>query len=434
MKKILPFLVLFLLLLTSSGIAGNDPNKPIKDRIKALRDSISKSKTDTASIRYYKSLCDQYTKLDNSLILLYRDTLDRHLNAIVNFTSKGPEDSAKHYKILFQQCDQRQARSTVAYKDSIDQCLDSIVVYKNKKKPAPRAITNSNMRIYTDLQGYGGNNPNGIMQTEFKWWWNMFNPVANIKNAEDTCLTKLYLFKNMTFPMVNISSLGEKFKGKPVNYFVDTVTQDTIHHIHTIDLVKYSMLSLSGQFNLLALNFESTKRKFNFYADLLGMVYRTQLKDSLLSNDNILVNSLGWGYNLCLEFYPKRSHWSLRACMKGFNLSLLNNNIHQNYGPVYEPESFEKNNQYFNKDKDSAYVWNYAFSAEIRYKQDISTTDSGESDLFLRIFYYNNVFNTGFRNKLNAGNNFLQLQVGVTKSIEDLVKFLGPKEKEKDKS
>ena len=308
-------------------------------------------------------------------------------------------------------------------RNSLAQAKANADTSAEKENTKPDSLyDNSSLRIYTDFQGYGGNNPNGIVQTEMEWWWNIFGPAFG-KNRKSV---QVYFFKSLHLPQIAASTLGEKFRGRQVNYDKSD-TNNIIHHIHTLDLIKYSTFNISSCLNALAFNYASSKRKINLYLDFYGTLYNTELKDSLFPSDKIRVNTIGVGYNIAAEFFPANSHWNMRVSVRGFKLKLYDNNIKQNYGPMHLPDDSRLNNTYYDQKKDGANVANNIFAGEIGYSKKLNDLKKFTvSDFFLRISFYNNAFKTIADKKVNAGNNYLQVQFGIQKNFGDLVEFLKP--------
>ncbi len=295
-------------------------------------------------------------------------------------------------------------------------------------------LNNSSMTVYTDFKGYGGNQPNGIVQTELKWWWDLFNPICGKKRK--TKATNWFFVKNIVFPVINLSSMNDKFKGKHVNLQYDTAGNILFHHIKTIDLIKYSTFNISALVNVFAINHRTKKSAINFYIDGFGTIYNTELKDSSIQEETFRANTIGWGTNWTLESFPQKSKWSMRVSFRSFALSLHNNDIKLNYGPIQLPDNNPRNNIYYDEKADTIKTWNYALTLDIRHspkKNKEYPTKTPSGSVFFRFSYYNHAFFKSTSNSINLGNNYMQVQVGIQKSVEDLLKFIkGDDEKEKD--
>ena len=426
MKKILFY---FLIAIGTNTFAGTSPdslNKKIaqlKDSLTKLKDADKKSAVYDALYKYYSALGDHYQS---------------------------------------------------AYKDSAALCKDSIMAIltraikpKEDNKEEDTTRYNFRFKLYTDFVGFKGDQPNGLVQSELSFGWNIHkntpwflqyrkqkNKSANqysikklrqYKNdtsglvrakAKDSlrdlrlfyreknanCLT---LFKNVVFPIVTLSKLKDSLRYKDLNY--DSSAK--IYHIHTFDLIKYSNFNVSGKLNLFT--FQSRSKDIKIFLDLFGTFYSTGVneKDTTLASGlrRHNVNSVGYGLNMKLQFDPPSNHFSMEASLSDFQLRLLNNDIMQQKGKQYYPESNPKNNTFYSGNTvDAVAVW----TASIRYSTKTNQENKNNDGLFLRISFFNNI-TSGliFGQKvgpLDYNNNFLQVQFGLSKNMNDLLKFLKP--------
>jgi hypothetical protein len=125
----------------------------------------------------------------------------------------------------------------------------------------------------------------------------------------------------------------------------------------------------------------------------------------------------------------------MEASVTNFKLILLSNNdIHQSYGRLYYPEYNAQNyaRPKLAYEKKEAFANITTYCVQVRYSSDInerySPTGTGA---FLRFTFFTNPLFTVQENRKNNdysyGNNYMQVQFGLTKNLKDLFDFFGVK-------
>ena len=331
--------------------------------------------------------------------------------------------------------------------------LDSIPDYNSSsgvKKAATAIMNNSSFRIYTDVQGFAANQPNGLIQPEISWnWYINKSHILNRKNffnhhwtgssdtstriTDKTHFMEILPLHNIQAPIFDLfqNKTADSIRYRVLNY--DTTRTHggsaayPVRHIHTLDLVKYANLSVSFWLNLFELNFPSQGIKA--FADLRGAYYRIGINDTLLPvpDRKYFISAMGFGFHLAIEVAPPAFKFSGRFSYSQEGISLIDNIIKQRYGPLYYPESNPLNNQYYPNTPHFGKKTNGVgcYQLEIFYngKTNGENGSTATDGFFFRTSLYTNPIQKGYG--LSYGNHYFQVQLGVVKSLEDLLKFLG---------
>lgn len=322
------------------------------------------------------------------------------------------------------------------------QLQDIIDIKKTENKTGQQSTidpTNNikfNMAVFSDAKGFNKDQPNGLIQTEFGFSWDLIkNPIRSTNNFN------FYLLKNLVLPTINLlqTKSDSSFRYTPIHYVktgntVDSLTFKSTLNVHTLDLIKYAHYSISGKLN--ALTIQSKGKYFTFFIDLYGVFYASGVSyDSLLLKElNIKpqdskreVYSVGGGFNLKTKFNPQNSQFSMEASITQFGLTLLSNNdISQNYGHLYTPDynlqNYSKDNLNISKGFNGITI----YTIQIRYSTLNNAKNKGETGLFLRLnFFTNSILSIiDGTTSINYGNNYTQIQIGIKKNISDLVSSL----------
>ncbi|MEW6469062.1 MAG: hypothetical protein AB1458_09070 [Bacteroidota bacterium] len=115
--------------------------------------------------------------------------------------------------------------------------------------------------------------------------------------------------------------------------------------------------------------------------------------------------------------------------MTNFGLTLLSNDVRQNYGQLYYPDYLAKNdaasNALFDPDFNKLYNGIGIYTVSVRYSGAENKLNRGSGKgVFFRMVYYSNPI---LKNKeVNYNNGYAQIQFGISKSLEDLWKFINP--------
>ena len=437
MKKII--LILFAILSIKGSSQQTDS---LQKQIHLLLDSLSAAKQDSAKIPVYKGLYQTYDRLGKAYFTLYSDSASSCLDSTFTLYDRYVEEIKE------------KAKQDLATKDT------------KEESPGKNSF---NFRLYTDFVGFKGDQPNGLAQTELSFQWKLnpkryrmlliaAHPQPNKSELRyNLCQMKkdrnklqgrekakkkdelrkaktdfnshvprrLGFFENLVFPIIELSKIKDSLRYKELDYDTTSHTK----HIHTLDLIKHSNFNVSGKLNVLS--YHSVKNNIYAYFDVFGTFYSTGIydKDTLLDSKDQKhnINSVGWGSSVKIVFAPEKSNFYLEASYQNYGLKLLNPDIIQRKTTLYYPEYNPKNNVLNNSntlDAVSAYV------ASVRYSSKMNKENKNKDGIYLRIAFFNHMSGTPSQAHnpfaVDYKNNFLQVQLGVSKSIEDLVKFIKP--------
>ncbi|MCC6370541.1 MAG: hypothetical protein IT236_05985 [Bacteroidia bacterium] len=296
------------------------------------------------------------------------------------------------------------------------------------------------MRVYNDATGFNPDQPNGIVQSEaslnirlkgWRWW------------KEDTTknVTAMF-FNNIVFPTINLFQIKDdsSYRYAPVHYLKsNNLVNDSFVNVHTLNLVRYSNFNVSAKVNLFTL--QTRDKGLSLFIDAYGAFYRTGLSyDSLLSahlgvkkeDSRFMVNSAGAGLNIKFRCSPPKSKLSLEASTTIFGIALLSNDVKQNYGRLYYPDYNKRNDERGNikyiNGAESFFNGLAFYSFQIRYSDNLENSKNKTgSGFFFRVNFFSNPW-IGILNdskRVSYGNNYLQIQTGISKNLDDVLKFLG---------
>ncbi len=318
----------------------------------------------------------------------------------------------KHFLMIFSLCAAGNIAHTQPKPDELPEA----------KKPAisDTDLTHFSLKIYSDFVGIGQKDPNGLVQTELS----LSFPFVKWKPFKEINLT---FFDNIS-PKANFfqTKTDSSKQNKLLNYGTDPVTNNVIKHIHTLDLIKYSHLSFSAKINVLKFKF---KDRFVFYTDLFPVFYRTPVVDTLAGNRAIYnLSSWGMGYSFKLRFKPDDSKFMMDVSYTQFSIKLNNNDIMQRYGKLYESTNAE-NNKFTGSTSTSAFTLGPGTigigSVEFRYSTKYTNVQNTSNEgYFIRATIFTNPLIGAGSSKTDYGNNYVQFQVGLSKSIDEFLKLL----------
>lgn len=289
-------------------------------------------------------------------------------------------------------------------------------------------------RVYSDAKGFKKEQPNGLLQTEFGFNWEIKALTWSSKNC------KVYFLKNLQLPQVSLfqNKNDTSFQYTPVHYdksipITDTTLFTSRLNVHTLNLIKYAHYTVSGKLNLLAVEYK--KKGIKWYLDAFGTFYSTGISyDSTTykllqikkEDSKFQVFSAGGGLNSKLIICPPKTYFTLEVSYTQFYLLLLNNDIRQSYGKLHTPDYNSSNyktpliRSYNDKSLSAIAIYN----VEVRYSSTRNDKKKDNTGVFLRFNFFTNPF-TSFSFKSNYGNNYTQIQVGVSHTFEELLNFLG---------
>jgi hypothetical protein len=206
---------------------------------------------------------------------------------------------------------------------------------------------------------------------------------------------------------------------RKLNY--DTTGSQIRKHIHTLDLIKYA--NISAYVNVNIVRWQHKKTGLRFYLDGFTNFYNTPVLDSFITKKTASITSIGLGYSLKLRFKPENSHIMADFTYAQTYFKLFNNDVLQRTGSLYKDGNIKNNilpNTSSNNDKSIIGL----FTGELRYSDKINKLNEIGTGYFLRLNIFTNPITEG-ESKFNYNNNYVQIQFGIVKSIDELLKFLG---------
>jgi len=243
------------------------------------------------------------------------------------------------------------------------------------------------IRAYSDFVGLQDDQPNGLLQTEFFFDWNLR---LNYDSAK-----ALVFFYNLVLPEVGILKLDEKERYLPVLY--GETTNRTM--LNATDLVKYANLRLAAKLNILKLKLNSLNR---LYLDGYAVHYRTGITDSTRKEPESIFNTFGAGGNILFRSYKKNTKFRLDLMYSLFWLKSTSNRYDLVSSSADAESTVMTDDQVSN---DTSPLSNLS----------IQVAFEGKTHSFLRFSYTNNWFTFG--KSPDFYNGFWQVQIGVSKRI-----------------
>ncbi len=306
--------------------------------------------------------------------------------------------------------------STPAAKDVfslLQSDLDDDTSTNDEQQSLNKLLPKTSYVIYTDLEGFKNDQPNGLVQSEFYFTWFLNSKLFNNEKPQ------LFAARNMMLG-INFTKLENNLRYKQVGYSIDTTgdLNDTMRFLNAIDLVRYMNLYSYIRVNFLT---ASIPKPFpqRLYVDGQLDFYDTGVHDTLLSSPDFGIHSWGYGINLkyATKFSPGVSPVNVELGAEFFGIRMHNNNILMKNEALYFPDDNPLNNT-FNPDasKRNAYFW--AIKPVLMYSPD---KDKPDSHIFFRGSFYNNLFTRDVNaDNTNHSNTYLQLQIGYEGKLSDL--------------
>ncbi len=309
---------------------------------------------------------------------------------------------------------------------------DSASVKINLPKPQPIL---THFRVYTDAKGFTNpQEPNGLMQSEFG-----MSVVLHKKNYLKGIFNDIELrtFYNV-FAQVNLVQLksDSSFQFAPLIRPKITNTTTAQHlkdslYIHTLNILKYAGYQYTIKGNLLSAKFKESG--ISLYFDAEFALFSTLLRlDTLTSRvlnlpaDKRTFNlySFGKGFNLRAACFPPRSNWGVEIGWEALGIHLISNDFHQGYGKLRSigEQQLQREDVVAGENAKSNYNvlhlnLNFFYSAG-----KINMLNPSHDGLFFRIQVFTNP--SLLNSKINYANQYVRIQVGVSKSIEEMFKFI----------
>jgi len=390
------------------------------------------------------SIVEQYTLTDNDFGKILNSS--QIYLKISGITSDN--EIFKNLKITFK-------RDTVTKEESFYNITDSIIkklrmdveyliiaINEGEKKKFIKVIFKENdseekfdylknlhYTVYTDFKGYS-NEPNGLVQNEISF--NVPFLKWEIKSNKDCfgCLKKenpeiKELCNTMTF-FDNVKAKVNFFQTqsdssnhyRKLNY--DTTGSEIRKHIHTLDLIKYA--NISAYINVNVFKWQHKKTGLRFFLDGFASFYNTPIIDSVITKKTNSITSIGYGYSVKLKFKPDNSHIMADFSYAQTYFKLFSNDVLQRTGSLYEDGNV-KNNFISNSSDNNERSIIGLFTGELRYSSKVNKLNDLGTGYFLRLNVFTNPI-IGEDSKYNYNNNYVQIQFGINKSIDELLKFL----------
>lgn len=331
---------------------------------------------------------------------------------LVKIQIKPPLTGEQSYKLSMPAINKPEAMK-ISNAEVIIHLLKKEVQAQKKYSPTTTFVT------YSDFKGFKGDQPNGLVQFETN-----FNYYFKQKEFDKSKAQTIWL--RNTIIGINLTKLDDKLRYRQLDY--DTIDQspDTIRHIHTFDLVRYSNFNFYIKTNIFTFNMPGAKLRL--FGDLYAGLYSTGVRDSLLEDEKEFnLNSTGFGASMKIatNYRQNESPFNASFGITGFLISAHSNNVRQRVGPLYYPETDIRNKQ-FAKNGVFGGKTMTIFQLELRYSPSSDLNRNGK--IFLRTSYYTNVFYkySDGANSSDYGNNFLQVQIGYVGTIEDLLSRFFP--------
>jgi hypothetical protein len=258
-------------------------------------------------------------------------------------------------------------------------------------------------KIYTDVEGYSENKPNGIAQTELSI------PLHFIRKGFVGNNMSTYFFYNVV-PEFTWSKPDKKLRYLPVGRA--NLVNGTRDYVNTFGLWQYSEFNFGGKVNIMMMEFHNMDSRF--YIDYQGYIVRTGITrefiypaadpDSVRSN----VYSIGHGASFGLVF---NQHGRFRGEFryKAFWLNMKSFSLWQSEGQYYNNAERLKDGQTYIQPVRGKIFRNAIHVPEVvlSYKPN----KDEDRRLYCRVALYNN---------FNKRYNFFQLQFGATANLREM--------------
>lgn len=293
-----------------------------------------------------------------------------------------------------------------------------INIVSRKTQPSSTFLNYLSYTLYTDFRGYYSAEPNGLVQNQIDVNIPLFSESASsIAKRNQREASQLFYLDNVLFQLNFFQTQSDSNKYyKLLNYAQKE--QGIVKHIHTLDLIKHCNVSIITKINLVKFHFPSIG--LTIWLDALGAYYNTPVYDTLGKSRTYNLTSLAIGNSVKFMFRPEKSRIKAEISYAQARTWLMNNDVKQRYGQLYEPENPLNNN--FNSSQPFNKVG--AFSFEIRYSSTINKQNTNNSGIFFRTNIFTNPILLADSKTNDYNNTYVQMQLGISKTIEELLSFL----------
>jgi hypothetical protein len=285
----------------------------------------------------------------------------------------------------------------------------SRLIFSRGKQAIPVPETDINriltLNIFSDIVGINEDKPNGLLQTEAKFFGNL------TRNSMPRSVHR----NNMTFvSYFEASLLLSKLenKGKYLELHPQITSTDTTYYIHTFNLLQYQNLSMCVKLNLFRYADATHEGHLNAGIGVLRTGVRDSLKQAATAGEiTVIPNNFNvWSMEYYLQAMYKMkaiSRVGIEVALNVIRVSLLDKQIQQSSGNY---DRFDrKNNTYEKRPALQDLMFNPMLQAYY-----FASSDEGQR-IYARLGF--NVSTT------NRGNNFPTIQVGYSAAINKFLQF-----------
>ncbi|MEZ5198990.1 MAG: hypothetical protein R2764_22205 [Bacteroidales bacterium] len=245
--------------------------------------------------------------------------------------------------------------------------------------------------VFSDLNGISGNEPNGIIQTEFykemaiiKRRFSIKRPLyvtdmmnLNVTRKRDFNLgLASYLTPHFVISKIESNNKILELSSKEVTY--NGVT-DTVYYASTMDLRKYESFRVGIMANLLLLDFPTGKTTAYLDYSLYGGRIPTSksVDEDGTAEAKILANSIEHGPLASIEFFTDE-RYGLRLS-GGYNWYYV---LNDDFTQTGDSRTFALNNDFTDTTKSKTGYWKFKFLAFLKPNRD------GRGKIFFRYNFY----------------------------------------------
>ncbi|NOU19997.1 MAG: hypothetical protein HOO91_20760 [Bacteroidales bacterium] len=318
------------------------------------------------------------------------NSIDRNNKKIKLYASiNGDEYEVELYKVMaFYRPKLKNGRRDLSPADTSftivkNKGIQNVVLYKS---PSQKLFE---FRVFSDIKGINGTNPNGLIQTEFskEMYLNPYKYTFCKRPKEGSAY---YGFLDYISPNVLISKFEKTNKYLPIIKIGDT------SNVSTLNLKKYEIYSVGFDLNLFMTSVPSLKTIFYFDSGInysgIGVSDSTlNLEDSIITINDRVLNSISFKLNTRFNIQTDESYFlELRGGLQ--YIKLLNDKMNQ----LASLEKMGLENSWRNKT-----LYNIEFFG------GYSPTSNSKGKLFFRYRYYGS-----FAKKVYEG--YSQIQIGYS--------------------
>lgn len=246
--------------------------------------------------------------------------------------------------------------------------------------------------VYTDLNGLSGDEPNGIIQTEFYkelainknryWFMNRNKFVVNQLNLNIRKASANWSFLTYITPHFVLSKIENTNKYLDLNTKVITQNgiTDTLFYASTIDLRKHESFRVGIKLNLFLLDIPAAKSTFfldyNFYWGRIP-VSKNSGEQNSDNNYEFNADAIEHGPSIAFELFTDE-RYGLRLSLGHCWYYVMNSNFYQ----VGDSREYNQNNKREDVDRSRSGYWKADFLAFLKPKSD------GKGKIFFRYNFF----------------------------------------------